>query len=95
MNRLSARESPRRDSLGKHRRQVAALAENGLDGLEKARQCRPRLVISDIRMPRLDGLEMAEQLTKLCPGVKIVLLTGIKSLNTPRELFLLESAIIF
>lgn len=58
--------------------QVAALAENGLDGLEKARQCRPRLVISDIRMPRLDGLEMAEQLTKLCPGVKIVLLTGYK-----------------
>lgn len=58
--------------------QVVALAENGQDGLEKAAECAPHLVISDIRMPRMDGLDMIEGLIKIIPKVKIILLTGYK-----------------
>lgn len=58
--------------------QVAALAENGKDGLEKAELCQPQLVISDIRMPWMDGLQMVEQLVKRYPEIRVILLTGYK-----------------
>lgn len=37
-------------------------AENGKAGLEKALEIKPDMVISDVRMPELDGLEMVEKL---------------------------------
>lgn len=37
-------------------------AENGKAGLAKALEIKPDMVISDVRMPELDGLEMVEKL---------------------------------
>src|SRR5690349_22861333 len=37
-------------------------AEDGLLGLERAREDRPDLVLLDVRMPGLDGFELAQQL---------------------------------
>ena len=54
------------------------LADNGKTGLQRALTDKPQLVISDIRMPQMDGLEMARQLTAQYPGVKIIFLTGYK-----------------
>lgn len=61
------------DSLGYS---VIAEAENGWDALEKAEAQRVDVVLTDIRMPFLDGLEMSRQLTKLYPGVMIIILSG-------------------
>ncbi len=55
---------------------VTAEAENGWDALEKAESQRVDVVLTDIRMPFLDGLEMSRQLTKLYPGVLIIILSG-------------------
>ncbi len=55
---------------------VIAEAENGWDALEKAEAQRVDVVLTDIRMPFLDGLEMSRQLTKLYPGVLIIILSG-------------------
>lgn len=58
--------------------EVVALAENGVDGLEKAEIFQPQLVISDIRMPKMDGLSMIETLVSINPDIQVILLTGYK-----------------
>lgn len=55
---------------------VAATAENGQDGLEQIRRHRPDIVLTDIRMPFMDGLEMMRAALQEMPGMKLILLTG-------------------
>ena len=55
---------------------VAAVAENGQDALVKAENCELDVVLTDIKMPFMDGLEMSERLTRMQPGIKIIILSG-------------------
>ncbi|MFC7678735.1 response regulator [Paenibacillus sp. GCM10028914] len=51
-------------------------AENGAEGIEMALQERPDLIITDIRMPLMDGLEMIEQLRGKLPDTLFVIWSG-------------------
>jgi two-component system, response regulator YesN len=51
-------------------------AEDGELGLELARKHRPDIVLTDIRMPFMDGLEMAKYIAQELPYTKIIILTG-------------------
>lgn len=51
-------------------------AENGLEGLEAALREVPDLVITDIRMPEMDGLQMIEQIRMVLPDTVFIILTG-------------------
>ena len=44
--------------------EVVADCNDGLQGLETIHELKPDIVISDIRMPKMDGLQLAEQLSK-------------------------------
>ncbi|MFR8170817.1 MAG: response regulator [Marvinbryantia sp.] len=55
---------------------VVGVAENGEEGYEIVRREKPDLLISDIKMPVLDGLEMLEKLHKEKLQVNTILLTG-------------------
>lgn len=52
------------------------LASDGNEALEKIRQNRPHLVITDLLMPRLDGLELVRTVASEFPGMPVVLMTG-------------------
>ena len=47
-------------------------AEDGVAAIEKANQSRPALVILDLNMPRMNGVEAASVLRGMLPGTKIV-----------------------
>jgi diguanylate cyclase (GGDEF)-like protein/PAS domain S-box-containing protein len=60
------------------RRRVATvhLAANGQAGLDAFSQYQPDLVITDIRMPVMNGLEMAERIRAMSPAVPIIITTA-------------------
>lgn len=46
-------------------------ADDGLKALKIAESEKPDIILSDIRMPRLTGIEMAEQLEKILPRYEL------------------------
>lgn len=56
--------------------QVVGDAENGEDALEKIEALEPDLIITDIRMPYMDGLSLAERIRQKYPSMKIVIFSG-------------------
>jgi len=54
---------------------IVAEAENGREAIEKAQETKPDVVVMDIGMPILNGIEALRQLRKCCPEIKIIILT--------------------
>jgi two-component system cell cycle response regulator len=52
------------------------VAENGEQGLKQYEERRHDIVITDILMPVLDGLDMANRIRRLNPGAQIVIITA-------------------
>lgn len=52
------------------------IAEDGEKGLALYRKYKPDLVISDIKMPKMTGLEMSREIRELNPKAQIILLTA-------------------
>jgi len=55
--------------------QVCAEAVDGTDAVSKAKELSPDLIILDVRMPRLNGIEVAGILRYALPKIRIVLVT--------------------
>lgn len=51
-------------------------ATNGMIALQLLKESRFDVVVSDIRMPALDGLELVTQLQKIEPATKVILISG-------------------
>ena len=52
-------------------------ASNGREGLALFRQCPPDLVIADIHMPELNGLDVIMELTREFLDVKVIAISGV------------------
>lgn len=65
--------------------QVVASASNGYDALELIEEYQPDAVITDIRMPYIDGLALAEEIKTEFPKVKVAFLTGYGEFDYARK----------
>ena len=51
-------------------------ASDGAEALELARQHRPDIIISDVKMPRMNGLELAGAVREMSPECQFIFLSG-------------------
>ncbi len=58
------------------------LVQNGLEALGKLKQQRYDLLITDLMMPEIDGMEVLHQAKKLHPDIIVIIITGYASLET-------------
>jgi two-component system response regulator PilR (NtrC family) len=65
------------------------VAENGRKAMELLQQEPPDLMISDIRMPDMDGVELLRQARASRPELEVVMMTAFANVDTAREAFLL------
>ena len=61
------------------------VAASGAEALERVAQCRPDVVLLDLRLPDMDGLDVLRAIGGSCPGCEVIMLTGHGSLDTAIE----------
>lgn len=54
---------------------IVGLCENGLEALQKAKEQRPNVVLMDIKMPIMDGIEAMKRIKREVPGTIVLMLT--------------------
>jgi len=56
--------------------EVVAQADNALDAIKKVETYKPDVVLMDIRLPGMSGIEACEQISKKYPETKVIMLTS-------------------
>ena len=56
--------------------EVAGVAHNGLEACEMVKQTKPDILITDIRMPGCNGLDLIEQVKNSVEDLQIVIISG-------------------
>ncbi|MCM1100913.1 MAG: response regulator [Clostridium sp.] len=62
-----------KDILSKNGYNVAGEAENGLKAVEKYKEVNPDLVLMDITMPEMDGIQALKEIKKLDAGALVIM----------------------
>ncbi|WP_287155303.1 response regulator [Candidatus Solincola tengchongensis] len=57
-------------------------ASDGAEAVEMVRKNPPDVILADIRMPKIDGIELARIVKSEFPGIKIILMTAYSSPQT-------------
>ena len=69
---------------------IMGYAHNGIEALDLAEQETPDVVLTDIKMPYMDGLELAHNLKIMYPAVRILIFSGFDEFEYAKEAIRLE-----
>jgi DNA-binding NarL/FixJ family response regulator len=64
---------------------VCGEAENGLDAIEKARALRPDVILMDLSMPVMNGIEATRALKTLMPAVSVIIFSDYTDVFSEEE----------
>lgn len=74
------------DLLGGNAVDVVGQAASGREALELARTLSPDVVLMDVRMPEMDGIEATRRLKAMRPSIGVVALTGMEEQRSVRDM---------
>jgi len=67
--------------------EVCGEASTGREAVELVQRLRPQIVVMDVSMPELNGLEATRQIRKLSPATEVLMFTGHETEELVREVF--------
>lgn len=62
-----------------------SIAENGLEGLVAVKTNKPEVVFCDIKMPKMEGIEVLERIKEIAPETSVVMISGHGTIDTAIE----------
>ena len=65
--------------------EICGEAGDGIDALDKLSRLRPDLIILDMSMPRMNGVDAARQLKHMCPNIPVILYTAFADVFRRKE----------
>ncbi len=65
--------------------QVAGIARNGQEAVEQVERLNPDVIVMDVIMPRLNGLEALDIIRRSHPQVRVIMASGLRSCDTAIE----------
>lgn len=72
--------------------EVVHAACDGLEGYQKCCEIKPDIIIADIKMPGMNGLELLRQVKTFIPGIKSVIVSGFNDFEYAREAICLNAS---
>ena len=60
-------------------------AENGMQALERIREAPPAVMLTDLKMPGMTGLELLKAARAICPDLEVIVVTAYGSVETAVE----------
>ncbi|WP_028611583.1 response regulator [Paenibacillus harenae] len=71
--------------------EIVGLADNGVTAYELCRELQPDILCTDIRMPMMDGLEVAQKLLEDASGTRVILISGVQDFEYAKTALSLEA----
>lgn len=75
---------------GRYEIDIVGTADNGIEAVPVIEQHKPDIVLTDIKMPGMDGLELAQWIREHYPEIKVIFLTGYSDFDYARNALKLE-----
>ncbi len=70
----------------------AEIANNGMEALEKVKTFHPHVILLDVRMPGMDGIETLRQIRETDEKVGVIMVTAVHEVTIGREALKLGAA---
>lgn len=71
--------------------EIAGYARNGIEALELAEELQPDVVMTDIKMPYMDGLTLCKKLKEQYPNIKVIIFSGFDEFEYAKEAIKIEA----